>query len=904
MIIAKIAKFDFPKDWPTHFSDLVELIKAAQTTNNLVQLNNLLGILNQSVKILSVTRFGAGRAGFQAAAPDLVKVTGELYLQLTQQWMQSFDLATMEVGYKALKVTGKLIAEGYSNCNRYPEASSFFNSSVEHFIGFASIYDNQPAELIAKHIRGLGKIYAHIFERQPVAFVLMSESLQLIRSYLTIFESKASILQNVGGEDQDEESTEFWEKIVVQGLKLVKKVISLFYKNGVSTIRYRTVEDKEESKRAFSLLESDFFTPNVITSIVSILLSSYFKLTPRDLESWKSDPEEWIIEQLNDSWEYQARPCAEKVFTDLLANFKSIVGPTVLEFMENASQSDDLLFRDVAYNAFAIASASPFDNIDFDDMLARGFLPQGYATGSDMYSIIRRRISIIISEWVSVQCSAASRIEIYKLVEHFLNPQDPLNDRVVKLYACQALRYTVDEWNTDLNDFIPFLPVLLERMFLLLTKDLSLMESKKFVLQVLSVIVDRVERQIAPYTDMILQILPPLWDASEDNYQMKCIILQTLSNLISSTGENSTKCYSLAMPMLQVSVDPTSELFTYLLEDALPLWEVLAENAPSVNEHLLSLLPLLINLIENNTENLTLEIKILESYVLLDSKYLIANFGSQMFKLFALYLPNMTIESASWVNSTLNLLAINAPFEEYGDALMQSGLFASLVSVLLHEDTSPITCVEILGNFSRMALENGNAFLQFLEMTGLPDGYKPREGSPAPSSAVVAIIDAYINRFDNMGHPRERKLNALGITAIVKTGCEPAMSFLPDIMAIWTQLLDEVSESEAGDAEIYYSAGEYYNPNESMIRASITSQYPTPQHPDPNGADAAALMSPETHRRRALHTRDPVHTVRLKNYISATLEHVQNLSPDHAKYFATSLDPGLVDTLAGVLKLP
>lgn len=820
--------------------------------------------------------------------------------------MQSFDLATMEVGYMALKVTGKVISEGYTNCNRFPEASSFFNNSVQHFVGFASVYDQQPTDLIAKHIRGLGKIYTNIFERQPVPFMMMQDSLKLIQSYLTIIESKASLLQQVGSPDQDEESTEFWEKIVVQGLLLIKKVVSLFYKNGVSTIRYRSEEDKEESKAAFALLQNDFFTPDIIKGMVSILLSFYFRLTPRDLESWKTEPEEWITEQLNDSWEYQARPCTEKLFTDLLANFKEIVAPGVLEFIENASQSDDLLLRDVGYNAFAIASASPFENINFDEMLARVFLPQGYATGSDMFSIIRRRIAVIISEWVSVQCSAESRIEIYKLIQHFLNPNDPLNDKVVKLYACQALRYTVDEWNTNLDDFIPFLPQLLEYMFLLLTKDMSLIESKTFVLQVLSVIVDRVERQIAPYTDMILQILPPLWDASEDNYQMKCIILQTLSNLISSTGENSTKCNSLAIPILQVSVDPTSELFTYLLEDALPLWEVLTENAPEINEPLLGLLPQLINLIENNTESLTLEIKILESYVLLDSNYLISNFGTQMFKLFALYLPNMTLESSSWVNSTINLLALKSPFEAYGDALLQSGLFASLLSVLLSEDPSPITCVEILSNFSRMALQNAEAFIQFLNLSKIPEGYQSSSSnsSTTPSSVLEVVIDAWISKFDNMGHPRERKLNALGITALVKTGCEPAMTKLADIMAIWTQLLDEVSESESGDAEIYYSAEEYFNPNESMIRASITSQYPTPQHPDPNGADAIALMSPETHRRRALHSTDPVHTVRLKAYISAALEHVQQISPAHASFLANSLDPSLVDTLAGVLKLP
>lgn len=892
MIIAKVAKFDFPKDWPTIFDDLVISIQRAHDNNDLVELNNLFAILNQTVKALSVTRFGPGRSGFQAAAPGLVKVTGDLYLQLTQSWMQNFDLATMEVGYMALKVTGKLISEGYSHANRFIEASTFFNKSVEHFLGFANAYNNQPIELIAKHIRGLGKFYAHFFDRQPIAFILMSDSLQLVNSYLSIFESKAELLQQVGNADQDEELTEFWEKIVVQGLKLVKNIVSLFFKNGVSTIRYRTEEDKQESKAALALLQEKFFTPSVLSNIVHIILSSYFRLTPRDLESWKSEPEEWTIEQMNNSWEYQARPCAEKLFMDLLANFKDVVGPIVLEIMESAGQSDDLLVRDVSYNAFAIASAAPFDNINFDEMLARGFLPQGYASGSDMYSIIRRRIALVISDWVSVQCNAASKIEIYKLLEHFLNPEDSTNDVVVRLYACQALRYTVDEWNTDINDFVPFLPVLLERMFLLLTRDLQMVESKKFVLQVLSVIIDRVERRIAPFASMILQILPPLWETSEDNYQMKCIILQTLSNLISSSGENSTECYSLAMPMLKISVDSSSELYTYLLEDALPLWEALAENAPSANEPLLSMLPYLINLIENSTENLTLEIKILESYVLLNCDYLLSQCGAQMFKLFAIYLPNMTIESMSWVNSTLNLIALNSSFESYAEMLVSSGLLASLYSVLMHEDTSPITCVEILSNFSRMALQNQDAFLQSLSMADLSEAAQSTSLTP-----LDALIDCYINKFDNMGHPRERKLNALGLTAIVRTGCEPAMRRLADIIAIWTQLLDEVSENELGDAEIYYAPEEYFNPNENMVR---TSQPPAPTA---NSDEEAALMSPEIHRRRALHNRDPVHSYRLKNYISATLEHLQQLSPDHANFLSNSLDPSLVDTLAGVLKI-
>ncbi|KAF5109759.1 hypothetical protein DV453_001365 [Geotrichum candidum] len=901
LIVAKIAKFDFPREWPSLFADVCNLVASAQATGNIIELNNLLSTLNQIVKTLSVSRFGTGRTGFQAAASDLVKVTGQIYLQSTQQWMQSIDLASMEVGYMALKVTGKVLAEGYANCSRSEEARVFFKHSVEHFQGFVRIYDKQPIELIAKHIRTLGKIYTHIFERQPVSFLMMPDALQLIQSYLSIVQSKAGILQQVGSADEDEDIVEFWEKIVVQGLTLLRKVITLFHKNGVSTIRYRTQDDKEEAKQAFEFLEKSLFTPEIINSIVDLLLTSYFKLTPRDLENWRSEPEEWIIEQMNDSWEYQARPCAEQVFTDLLANFKDIVGPSLLTFMEKAGQSDDLLVRDVAYNAFAIASASPFENINFDEMLVHGFVPQGFQTGSNVHSVIRRRIAIIISEWVSVQCSDESRIEIYKLLDHFLDPTDPLNDKVVRLYACQALRYTIDEWNTKIPDFLPYLPRILERMFELLAKDLTLIESKKFVLQVLSVIVDRVERSIAPYTDLIMQVLPPLWDESEDNYQMKCIILQTLANLIQSTGENSLKCYSLAIPMLKVSVDPGSELFSYLLEDALPLWVVLAENAPAINEHLLQLLPALIALIKNNTESLTDELKILESYVLLDSEYVLQHYGQAMFELFAQYLPNMSTESASLLNATLDLVFQKNGTEimGYGERLLVgSGLFATLLAVLLDENsTSPITCVEILGSFSRLAHANPSAFVQCVATAGIPTAYKeqhPDLPAVAENDAVGVVLDFWLGKFDNMGHPRQRKLNALGLTSLVRTGHASVMRRLQDIMVIWSQVLDEVHESGEGDAEVYYT-----NDETSYLRSVRGART------EDEAATIAAeqeLVSPETARKSALFQTDPVHTVRLKEYINAALSEVGALSADHAKFLSTALDPALIDTLSGVLK--
>lgn len=91
------------------------------------------------------------------------------------------------------------------------------------------------------------------------------------------------------------------------------------------------------------------------------------------------------------------------------------------------------------------------------------------------------------------------------------------------------------------------------------------MESKEIVLQVISVIINRVEKKIVPFSELILQALPALWDESESHYQMRCVILQTLANFVQATCESSTQTYSISVPMLKVSVDPESPLNTFCL---------------------------------------------------------------------------------------------------------------------------------------------------------------------------------------------------------------------------------------------------------------------------------------------------------------------------------------------------
>lgn len=958
--MARIARIDFPSQWPTMFDDISTLVQSASVNQNLIQLSNLLNILNQLVKAFSVTRFGAARTGFHAAAPSIIRLIGGIYLVATQTWMEHKDslteyLAFMEVGYIALKVTGKVLAEGYQRVHQAPEAIEIFGEMTQHFQGYIMIYNTQQSDLVAKHIKALGKIFSHIFERQPVSFVLLPTSLSVLQTYMSVMQEKAMLIQNVGSEELyigntefNEEIAEFWEKVVVQGLSLFRQSIGLFYKNGTLKVTFRTPSDKDDAKKASEMMKTDLFNEQNITGMVNILLTAYLKLTPRDLESWKDDPEEWIAEEMKETWDYQARPCSERVLVDLLTNFKGFVSPMLIQFIQNSSSGDDVLLRDVAYNVFALASSAPFENINFDEMLVNVFLPQGYSHNTSnavnstqinsQYKLVRRRIAMIISQWVSVQCSSESRVKIYEFLLFCLNPEDPLNDNVIRLYACEALRFTVDEWDTRIEDFIPFLASFLNRLFPFITDTLSNVESKQFVLQVISVIIERVQHHIAPFANLILQALPVLWEESEEHLQMRCVILQTLASFISASGENSPNAYVISVPMLKVSIDPQSPLSPVLFEDALPLWLAMVENAPTPNEEILSLIPALIAIIRTKTENLPLELKLLESYILL-SPEAVVSVSLDLFSIYTSYIPSLNLETLNWVSTTLGLIALQVPIESFAKQLYDSGLLKLLLTLLAAE-VSPITNVEVLSVFSRIAYRDPDTFVQMLDATSLPDptqvaalkkshsrrsddnesdeeeashfALSNKDGlsisnansasSKSPTSVLALIVSQLISKFDNMGHPRERKLNVLGTAALLRTGRVELVPYLHDIFIMWQQLIDEASETDVGDAEIYYSYADYANPKEYLVRSSTGKTLPESQDDRDELKAEEEAFSPETRRRRALHDLDPVHSVILKKYLQDSLFAFQNLSQDHHKAL-NSLDPGMLETLSMALGL-
>lgn len=58
-----------------------------------------------------------------------------------------------------------------------------------------------------------------------------------------------------------------------------------------------------------------------------LIVTKFFVFRQVDLEAWEEEGDEWEIREdaEGDTWEFEIRPCAEKLFMDLVINFHSIL---------------------------------------------------------------------------------------------------------------------------------------------------------------------------------------------------------------------------------------------------------------------------------------------------------------------------------------------------------------------------------------------------------------------------------------------------------------------------------------------------------------------------------------------------------------------------------------------------
>lgn len=863
--MAKIARVDFPREWSDVFEQFDREVLQGNFGVNSSQdqmqaLYNGLDILNQILKTLSTAKYGSILTALKVQSSPLIAKISQIYLTYVNQWMVDLNFAKMELGYKALKVASRLIYNGLTDASKNPDAVEFFSTMKSHLVGFIQLYEANPSDLLAKHLKQIGKFFSRLRTENPVAFMLIPDSIQVFHIYLQIIESKSQLLTFQGNDDdEDNETYELWNKIVVQGLNILSDQIQLVKRRGVS-LKTASAEERAERDECMRIISEDLFQPNVVAQLVNLLLTRYFRINRQDLENWKTEPEEFHVEESEqERWQFQARPAATRLFMFMISAFPDLVDQIMSFISEALSQTADDGLRECALQALQYGAVLIATKANMDEMMLQLLSLNSNSSGS---ALLRRRFCMVIAEWVSIDClSSQMKMEVYNVLVNTYLVNARSDDIAVLLSATSALKSCVEGWVFEASMFTAFIDPTFSGLLELIGR-LSTIECKVMVLQVLSVLIEQLGSLIAPYSETILKILPPLWEEAGDKYYIKGLVIQTLASLVQALKGDSGCCYSLAIPAVSSACNPKSPDFLYLLEDGLALWDALVENAKdSSNWQVIELFGILLDCIKEPSENLHLELVILSKSIAYcgdcrSSSFSISEFNDQFFGITSLYISSLKSDILMSLIDVLEMIAQWFDVNDYITVLSSHSLLQTLVQQLLSPNVGVLVSLKIFNYLSRIVIQNPSSVWSLV----------------GDDSIRSQVLDEWLEKYHNVGHPKDKKLLCLGLTALMTTNDGIITSRISKFVDIWVDILSEVSEdSEGPDSNWYYTTEELMNQEDPEVTAYSSRML------------------------RMKKSRDPVHCVPLKSTIK------QTLSVDGVHQLITTLPDDILEMLKNVV---
>ncbi|KAI9648815.1 hypothetical protein NHQ30_003456 [Ciborinia camelliae] len=834
LVISKVVRVDYPMDWPDVLTNLIRMLRTANETNQLHLRRGML-ILLQIVKELATARLRRSQTSLQSVTPEMVFLLSSIYTQKVSQWLNYFTenpsgdqggaMDAMENSLIAIKILRRLLIVGYEYPNHDKDVQQIWHQSQQQFGQLLTIVNEEPAilaspakELAEKHLVQFAKLHVQMSNTHPAAFALLPNSIDLVRAYWGFvakfgdsygsathdFSSKA-----LRDDDGSKQERSIMEKLCLKGLTLLRACMKMAFSPSQS-FKYRTAEVKEEQQQAVASLKSQLFTEQLVAEMASVIVTKFFVFRQVDLESWEEDEDEWEIREEGggDSWEFEVRPCAEKLFMDLVINFKDLLVAPLLQYFQSVtgSNGDSVVTKDAVYTAMGLSAPVIFQSFDFDTFLTSTLVNDVQQTGQG-WKVLRRRIAILLSQWVPVRISQANRPLVYQIFQHLLQAEDETNDHVVRITAARQFKAIVDDFEFQVDSFLPYAPDILGRTMALI-QEVENTETKLAILQTIRMIALTLETHISPYADQIVSILPGLWEASGEEHLLKQAILTIMSTLVFCMQGQSERYHSLILPLIQRAVEPGSEMQVYLMEEALDLWsQILSQSSSPASPEVLALVDCAFPLLELGSENLRVVLNIVNEYILLAPEAMLGDATRlRILSYMANLLGATKRDLAGLVTTTVEDLIRAA--EKLGGSngvtqitkdLHESGYTEKIFSGLLdsweaHQTTGPdrrypklddVVETDYFTILARIALADPTVFANLL--TSMDNGNF--------ENIWKWLSEEWFRHFDSMANIERQKLSCLALTRLLEL--HPPMtpiilSKLQDFFAMWTSVISEM----------------------------------------------------------------------------------------------------------------
>ncbi|KIM90936.1 hypothetical protein PILCRDRAFT_1173 [Piloderma croceum F 1598] len=882
-IIARIARTDFPTNWPSLLTDLTLVIdtnlKARYSSPTIdphvtLMLRRSIKVLDEILKEITSKKMLLGVKTMANMVDYLHQSLYNYYEELSSIFTSTLnpttvglprtadDLLLAHLVYKCLVkiatwVWNRMDKQGKEEFHRLqPWLQNLFQTSALRLQTLSELRINiikairasNPApdsttrhsiDQLSRHVRLLGKFFRRLQQLNVSRFVEQPMCSDIVLYYW----SKVVEATNApSGMISDSNEAVYPVRFLVQAMVLFKESLAQWTptpKKGVPN--------------------SNILSQQFVEDAVKLLVTRFIPLNPADLENWMSGPEEWVNfeDKENEQWEYELRPCGERVLMTLCHQYNDYVVPLLeTTFKQLVGQPtvdlSSVIQKEALYCAIGRCASRLKDVIPFNEWLEHSLVPEARETNPN-FPIIKRRIAWLMGQWIGNDCSPANNPRVWDVLVHLLQDRGPGTDAVVRLTAAVALRECVDSVGFDANVFAPYIAPAVTDLVRIIG-DADTMESKRRIAASLNAVIERAEIRIVPLIPTISSALPQYWSSAGDDYLFKGILLSLITVLVGACREHSSMLGSIVVPLLHESMSPGC--ITHLDEDALLLWQTAVRNTVTVESvngapALIDLFPLLMSLLRVNLDLLGKIIGIMESYFLLGAQLILQTSAVDVFC--AIFEPLANSNTAS-INVkdliiALNLLLQLAPASQWGEAMHNSGLFAHVINKVLESKASVLEITEFMHFLARIAIADQNLFQNLMSATATPQ--KTEE------DMYEELLEVWFARVDNMSEPRHRKLTAMAFASLISTGRPKVIGQLFEILNVWQDVSREIDEA------LEQSAIE--GSNSPLRRFWDQDEPPSSYYHETEG-------TPEYDRRRALFERDPVRTTQMMPYVAARYE--------------------------------
>jgi hypothetical protein len=448
---------------------------------------------------------------------------------------------------------------------------------------------------------------------------------------------------------------------------------------------------------------------------------------------------------------------------------------------------------------------------------------------------------------------------VYEIFKHFLNSSDPNNDIVVRITAARQFKAVVDEYGFDEVLFRPFAPVVLKEL-ITLVQIVEVDETKLAIIETLRSLITRMDTEVTQFSDLVMGALPTIWGSPGDlGFMMKQAVLVILQTVTIAMRADSQRYHPLILPLIAEATQVGSDLYIYLIEEALDLWSKLLQHSqPPLSPELLTLAGVAIKLLSDKNEQALTCVSIVGTYVALSPETLLGiHYRQPLLQSLSVSLDSTSNEqmnlTTKYLEMTIRLshqLGGGQGFQLLMRDVVETGFLTKLLEGIrdayeAHQTSGPKRRQSRLGSLalsnhfailSRIAVIDPSTFVAMLETIG-PVG-----------SVWNWLITEWFSIFDSIAGPDRLKLNMLGITRLLELPQPMAglvLAKLQDYFAMWTSIICQIWDDDAPGHDTMF----------------ITDE------PPPTAWD-----TPKDVIERKLYTTDPVRTVISHTFVKERLQ--------------------------------